>query len=158
MRLIAIVLIAGAVPLAAEFRKVEMRVGGLDCESCAVSVDRVIKRIRGVESASFDPKANLVSVTFRHENRVSLEAIRDAVKSVGYTPGESQVSARGSLVLEDGKWRFKPAGLDRAYNAEVTSELQSKTGADVVIEGSFPAPPARNQAETLHVKSVRKAE
>jgi copper chaperone CopZ len=158
LRLLFFFLIAGVLPLSAELRKLEMRVGGLDCDSCAVSVDRIIKRIRGVDSASFDAKANLVSVTFKPANKVGVDAIRDAVTGVGYTPGETQLSARGSLVSEDGKWRFKPAGLDRTYAAEFPSGLQPKAADDVVVEGSLPAPSGGNQPETLRVKSVRKAE
>src|SRR5713226_136906 len=158
MRLFFFVLLTGVLPLSAELRKLEMRVGGLDCDSCAVSVDRVIKRIRGVDSASFDAKANLVSVTFKPDNKVAIDAIRDAVKSVGYTPGETRMSARGNLVIEDGKWRFKPAGLDRTYTVEFPSDLQPKAGDDVVVEGSLPAPAGGNQPETLRIKSVRKPE
>ncbi len=156
MRALTILLIA--LPLQAQFRKVEMRVGGLDCNSCSESVDRVLKRIRGVESASFDAKANLVTVSFKAENKVALEAIRDAVKSIGYTPGETQLSARGSLAQEDGKWQFKPAGIDRTYAADIPSDLLSKAGADIIVDGSLPAPQGANQPETLRVKGIHKSD
>src|SRR5438045_7442708 len=117
-------ILLASLSLAAELRKLEMTVGGLECDSCALSVDRVIKRIRGVDTATFDAKANLVSVTFKPDNKVQLSAIRDAVKGVGYTPGEVKLTARGSLASENGEWNFQPAGLDVKWKADVASDLR----------------------------------
>ena len=149
-------LIAGlliALPLAAELRKVEMTVGGLDCDSCALSVDRVVKRIRGVDTATFDPKALLVTVTFKPENKVQLAAIRDAVKGVGYTPGETRIVARGSLTLDNGEWRFLPSGVEKSFSADVPEDVRKAAGSDVIVEGVFP-----EKSDVLKVKSAKKPE
>jgi len=140
--------------LSAELRKVEMTVGGLDCDSCALSVDRVVKRIRGVDTATFDAKTNLVTVTFKPENKVRLSAIRDAVKGVGYTPGETRIVARGSLAATNGEWQFELSGVDGALKAEVPEALRKSAGADVIVEGTIP----EKSPDLLQVRSVKKPE
>ena len=70
-------------------------------------MDRVVKRIRGVDTAVYDDKAKLVTITFKPDNVVKLSAIRDAVKGVGYTPGDTKITARGSLTSDSGQWTFQ---------------------------------------------------
>jgi len=142
--------------LSAELRKVEMTVGGLDCDSCALSVDRVVKRIRGVDTAAFDAKTNLVTVTFKPENKVRLSAIRDAVKGVGYTPGETRITARGSLAATgaNGEWQFELSGVDGAFKADVPEALRKSAGSDVIVEGTI----QEKSPDLLQVRSVKKPE
>jgi len=139
-----------ALPLWGELRKVEMTLGGLDCDSCALSVDRVVKRIRGVDTATFDPKTNLLTVTFKPDNKVPLSAIRDAVKGVGYTPGEVRLSARGSLTQDAGQWQFQVSGPDTNWKAEVPEDQRRNAGAGVIVEGTL----AETAPDVLRVKTV----
>ncbi len=143
-----------ALPLSAELRKVEMNVGGLECDTCALSLDRIVKRIRGVDSATFDPKINVVTVTFKLDNKVPLSAIRDAVKGVGYTPGEVRLKARGSLTQEAGQWQFQVSGPDTKWKAEIPEDLHKSAGPDVIVEGTLP----EKTPDLLRVKSVARAE
>ena len=122
-----------AMPLCAELRKVEMKVGGLDCESCASSVDRVVKRIRGVDTVMFDPKANVVAVTFKPDNKVTLASIRDALKGVGYTPAEAHMTASGDVKHDNGEWQFILSGPETIFKATVASEAKPGTA---VVEGT----------------------
>jgi copper chaperone CopZ len=81
----------------AQLRSVEMRVSGLECASCAESIGRRLGRIRGVESASFDPAKNVAKIKLHDENTVTLTAVREALKGLGYTPGDALVTVRGSI-------------------------------------------------------------
>jgi copper chaperone CopZ len=81
----------------AQLQSVDIRVGGLDCASCAGSVESRLKRIRGVESAKFDAERGIASVTLAPDNRVTLDAIRDALKGVGYTPGDAEIVVSGTV-------------------------------------------------------------
>ena len=72
-RLLLLIILAGA-PLAAELIHVELTLGGLECASCAQSVDRVFKRIKGVETASF--KDSVVTLDLKPGNPVTPPAWR----------------------------------------------------------------------------------
>jgi len=90
-------LLATILPAAAQLQSVEIRVSGLDCASCAESIDRKLSRMRGVESASFNTVKSTAILKLKPENTVTLTAIRDALKALGYTPEEASILVRGEL-------------------------------------------------------------
>lgn len=138
-----------AVPLMAEFRQVAIKVSGLECASCAESLPKTLERMRGVESATMDPKAGLVVVKLKPANKLPLEDLRDKLKQAGYTPGEAKVSAVGAIAMEEGKWRFRPAGISHAYLAELPSAVKPAADENVEVEGTI-------LADLLKVSAVRK--
>ncbi len=143
-----IAIFLAALPLAAEFRSVEVGVDGLDCASCAGSVERALRRIRGVESASFRLADSTAVLTLKPGNTIALDQVRDALKGLGYTPTDAKVSARG--VLEDAG--FKVRGPDRVYKLE--GGPAPVRGKEVTIEGTVPAPTDRSAPEVLRVSKV----
>ena len=68
------VLILAIGPLKAELMHVELAVGGLDCISCAQSVDRILKRIKGVDTASFRTQDAVAVLDLKPGNAVTLPA------------------------------------------------------------------------------------
>jgi copper chaperone CopZ len=96
MKFVLLLVAAGAQAFA-QLQAVEIGISGLDCASCADSINRRLGRMRGVDSAAFDTAKNTVSVKLKPENTVTLAAIRDALKSLGYTPGAAKITARGDL-------------------------------------------------------------
>lgn len=92
-----ILLVLAALPLFAQLHNVDIKVSGIDCASCATSVPARLKRIRGVEAAAFDPAKSMVSVRLAADNKVTLAAIRDALKGLGYTPGDATLVIRTSV-------------------------------------------------------------
>ena len=81
----------------AQLQSLDIRVSGLDCASCAGGIEKRLKRVRGVESASLDTATSIVRIVFAPENRVKLDLIRDALKGLGYTPGDAAVVVVGTL-------------------------------------------------------------
>jgi cation transport ATPase len=136
----ALVCLMSLVPAVAQLRTVEIRVSGLDCASCAGSVDRRLGRMRGVESASFDAAKNVATVKLKPENTVTLSAIRDALKSLGYTPEEANITVEGEL--RDGALSMKHQ--ERAFVVEGARE----TGV-VVVEGTVAASSDRLKARIM---------
>jgi cation transport ATPase len=138
--LFALILIAA--PLGAEFLHIEQSLTGLDCISCAESVGKNLKKIRGVESASFRTADSVAVVDLKPGNTVALADVRDRVKGMGYTPKEAKVTARGEARMEAGKWMFHLAGSDTQFMLEV-SESAADTlgqGGAVIIEGGLAEP------------------
>ena len=137
-------------PLAAEFRSVEMPVSGLECASCAASVDRVIRKIKGVESAAFQhPK---LVVQLKPGNTVPLEEISDALKRVGYTPEAATVEARGAVIPDGERWTLRLDGIQRTYRLDLSglSPRPIRPGQKATVEGVI-AP----RSEVLQVRAIR---
>jgi copper chaperone CopZ len=147
--LFALMLIA--VPLPAELLHVELSVGGLDCVSCAQSVDRALKRIKGVETAGFRISDAVAVVDLKPGNTVTMEQVRDAVKGIGYTPLAAKVSARGEARREGGKWLFTVTGSGAEYALDIPPGLAVAAGGTSVVEGSF-----ADAAAPLKISAVRR--
>ena len=67
----------------AQFRTVEMTFQGVGCASCLESLPSRVQRLRGVESATVDAKAGVLTVKLAEQNRVRVEQIRDFVEQDG---------------------------------------------------------------------------
>ncbi|MBI1895432.1 MAG: heavy-metal-associated domain-containing protein [Acidobacteria bacterium] len=106
----ALLLLLFVRPLSAQLQSVDMRVSGLDCASCAGSVEKAVARIRGVETVSFTGER--VIIRLKQDNAVTLGRIRDALKGIGYTPNEARVTVRGTARNDRGRWLLAtPSGL-----------------------------------------------
>ena len=137
-------------PLPAELLHVEQSVGGLDCISCAQSVDRALKRIKGVEAASFRTADAVALVDLKAGNNVTMEQIRDAVKGIGYTPRSARVTVRGEARQEGGKWLFRVDGSGAEYPLDISAG-QAIAPGPMIVEGSFADP-----AAPLKVSAIRR--
>ncbi len=93
--------LAGLVFLAtiarAEFLRIEVAIRDMDCQPCSESLSAAFQRMRGVESAEVDFKASTVRLTLAEKNRVGIDQVWDAIKRVGFTPGDTKVNVRGSV-------------------------------------------------------------
>ena len=134
-------------PLHAEFLHVELTIGGLDCISCAQSVDKVLKKIKGVETASFRTQDSVAVLDLKAGNTTPIEQIRDAVKGIGYTPKAARVTVRGQARAEGGRWTLQVAGAE--YQLDVTG-VRPVDGA-VLVEGTIAEP-----AAPLKVSAMRR--
>ncbi len=146
--------IAAALAIAAraEFRVIEQEFGGLECASCLESMGPALKRLRGVEAVEVDRAAGRVKLTLAPENRVRLEAVRDALKGMGYTPGAARVQVRGAAVQEGGAWVFRVEGGDRTYRLK--GAKRPPAGEVVVVEGTVAAQPDPRAAPELAVAEL----
>ena len=97
---VSVLVVALASCCEAQLQSVDIRVSGLDCASCGESIEKRLKRVRGVESASFDAGASTVRIVLAPENTAKLDAIRDALKGLGYTPGEAAVVLMGTVSID----------------------------------------------------------
>jgi copper chaperone CopZ len=153
-------LIFAAGALRAEFLRIEQSVSGLDCASCAQSVDKALRKIKGVETAVFRAGDAVAVLQLKSGNTVPLEEIRDAVKRVGYTPGTAKVTVRGECRIESGKWLLHVAGSNAEYPLDVfagqgiADQVRRSAGDIAIIEGSI----AADRQAPLKVSSARRGE
>jgi cation transport ATPase len=144
-------LLLAARPLPAELLHVELSVGGLDCISCAQSVDRVLKRIKGVDTASFRTADAVAILDLKPGNSVTMEQIRDAVKGIGYTPKAAKIAARGEARQDGGKWIFRVSESGAGYALEIPAAISIAAGEALVVEGSL-----ADAAAPLKVSAIRR--
>jgi copper chaperone CopZ len=112
--------------------RVEQSYGGIECLSCVDSIARGIKRLRGVGSAEVDTKKNTVRIELAEGNRVKIEAIRDAIKATGFTPGYATIEARGRL----NEKQFIVDGTRQVFEIE---SADAPAGGAATVTGEVPA-------------------
>src|SRR5258708_23258464 len=95
LRILLFLLTAGA--MHAEFLRIQVFIRDMSCPSCTETLNSAIKRMRGVEQVNVDFKEGTVRVDLAARNRVGVEQVWDAIKRVGFTPGETRVTVRGAV-------------------------------------------------------------
>jgi copper chaperone CopZ len=147
-----------AAPLCAEFLHIEQSITGLDCASCAQSVDKTFKKMKAVETATFRMEDSVVILQLKPGNTLPLEDVRDAVKRIGYTPKEAKVTVRGEARREGEKWLFRVTGSGADYPLEVSEgvveQVRRGAGGVTIVEGSI----AADRGAPLKVGSARRGE
>src|SRR5271168_491621 len=128
-----VVMLIAAGLLRGEFLRVEVFMRDMSCESCSESLGSALKRLRGVENATVDFKAGTVAVELAERNRVGVEQVWDAIKRVGFTPGETKVVVRGTV---SGKKLDVPE-IGKAFEIEGTAA----EGEGVRLKGTITPPP-----------------
>jgi cation transport ATPase len=108
--------------------------------SCAESAPRNLKKIKGVESASFRTKDSVAVLELKPGNTVALGDIRDAVKRMGYTPAGAKVTVRGEARKDGGKWILRVSGSDAEYALEISAAHEIRESGITIIEGSLADP------------------
>jgi copper chaperone CopZ len=141
IRVLAILLITFTAR--AEFLRMEVSVRDMDCESCSVNLEGAFKRIRGVEKAEVDYKARTIRIELTEKNRVGIDQIWDATKRVGFTPGDTKVSVRGTL--KGSKLEVPEIGK--------TFEVEGKApeGDSVTVSGTITPPPDPRTPIVIHL-------
>lgn len=120
-----------------------------------------IRRIEGVEAVEVSLNHGLATITFRPENRVTVEQVRRAIRSNGFTPKAAEVRASGRIVEQDGRLVLAASGQTAVYTLVDDREAQptvadirsTAMGRDVTVEGRVPETTGRGESPlTLEVR------
>jgi hypothetical protein len=103
-----------AAPLAAEFHSITIRYTPSGCIDCAKSLESRLRKMRGVEDLTFDPKG-VATLRLAPANRVRLELIRDFIEQGGEKIQRIEVEATGAIEAEGPGFAFVNAGLETRY-------------------------------------------
>jgi len=139
----SLLLLALAAGLRAEFLLIEQGAAALDCASCTQSLDTGLRKMKGVEAVEIDQAASMIRVVLQPGNRVRLEAFRDLLKRIGFTPTAARVRVRGKASQDE----FQVDGLDQKYRLS----KPVPAGEMLVVDGVVPVPPDPRAPPVLEV-------
>ena len=63
-------------------KKIKLTIEGMHCASCAGNVEKAVKKIKGVKSASVSLMTNKAII--EAEDSVNVEEIKKAISNIGY--------------------------------------------------------------------------
>ncbi len=113
-----------------ETGRLKIGVSGLDCPSCAATVERAVQKIDGVLSVKLSFAAGTLEVEYRPE-RTGVEEIRKAVESQGYQL--NLVDAAASQVI------FRIEGMDCSDELRVIEASLRKSGGTTGTTANYVA-------------------
>jgi copper chaperone CopZ len=131
MKLLLLLIAASAAR--AEFLHVEVFMKDMNCASCSDSMGKAFEKIRGVTHVDVSMEHGTVALDLAEGNRVTLEQIWDTVKRIGFTPGDTKVSVRGSV---------QGAMLNvSVIDKSITLDGKAPEGEKVQLKGVVTPPP-----------------
>ncbi len=106
-----LVLLLAPAPARAEYRRIELKILGMDCATCAHGVHVAMKKLDGVETVELSLERAQAEVGLKPDNRLSLDQFRQIVKRNGFEPKESTVTAIGTVRDAGGRMVFEVSGV-----------------------------------------------
>jgi copper chaperone CopZ len=110
-------------PVRAEYRRIQMKVYGLDCELCARGVAASIHRMPGVHSVEVSLKTGILGIELVPGNTFKMSDLRNRIRENGFRPMEATVTAVGKF---NGS-KFEVLGTGESYDAVPDGKASSDT-------------------------------
>jgi copper chaperone CopZ len=95
----------------AEYRRVELKIFGMDCAICAHGVRVAVQKVDGVDAVELSLERAEADIRLRAGNTVSLDRFRQIAKGNGFEPKEAKVTALGAPREAGGKLTFEVSGV-----------------------------------------------
>ncbi|MEM4359446.1 MAG: copper-translocating P-type ATPase [Candidatus Bilamarchaeaceae archaeon] len=112
--------------------KKTFRIGGMHCASCALNIERKLKGLKGVKSATVNFATNTASVDY-DEDIIGLGNLKETVEGLGYTaelPEEASKKGKDKLYLH-------VIGMDSLHCANIVEKVLEKTEGVEHVELNF---------------------
>jgi copper chaperone CopZ len=127
-----LLMLVGLSTARAEFLRIEVLMKDMDCLSCSDSLGRTFEKMRGVKHVEVSTEKGSVALELVDQNRVTLEQVWDAIKRVGFTPGDTKVTVRGERKGDS----FVISVIDKTIDIE-----GRRPQGEVAIKGTITPPP-----------------
>jgi copper chaperone CopZ len=118
-------------PVHAEYRRIQLKVYGLDCELCARGVSASVHRMSGVQSVEVSLKTGILGIDLSPGNTFKMSDLRNRIRENGFRPMGATVTAVGRFngskfeVLGTGEsYEVTAPEAKRADDQELTFEIR----------------------------------
>jgi len=132
MRLI-LMLIVSCMTMRSEFLRIEVFMKDMNCPSCSESLGKAFEKMRGVRHVDISMDKGTVTLELADQNRLTIEQVWDAIKRVGFTPGDTKVTVRGAVQ--------GPSFVISVIGKTIGIEGRATEGANVELKGVIAPPP-----------------
>jgi copper chaperone CopZ len=102
-------------PARAEYRRIQLKVYGLDCELCARGVSASVHRLAGVSSVKLSLRTGILEIELTPGNTLKMSYLRNRIREKVFRPMEATVTAVGRF---NGS-RFEVLGTGESYDVPV---------------------------------------
>jgi len=152
----------------AELRRVDLKIFGMDCATCAHGVRVAVRKLEGVESVEVSLERASVAINLRPGNRITLSQLRQIIKNNGFAAKEATVTIVGLLTERGGKpalsvtgidivWLIAPRAANDAAYADAMQRVKAHETGSVEAVGTVAAPANPDQPEEFTLQSLKAA-
>jgi hypothetical protein len=132
---LAALLLASALPLGAQFVRIEVAFQDTGCASCIESLEGRLSRVRGVERVELDAAQGLVTLHLAAENRVRLTPLLSRITQDGTRILRTGVAARGTIIASEEGYALQLAQPVQTFRLQLGKDLlQGKPRADLIYK------------------------
>ncbi|HSB46464.1 MAG TPA: copper-translocating P-type ATPase, partial [Candidatus Bilamarchaeum sp.] len=113
-------------------KKTTIPIGGMHCASCAMNIERRLKKLEGVKSANVNYATNRATVEYE-ESKVGPGNFKDTIEGLGYNAdiaGESGKKGKGTMQLH-------VSGMSSLHCANIVEKALRKTPGIERVELNF---------------------
>jgi len=154
-----LLLFVTALSLQAEYLRVEMDFGGMECASCSDFIKNKLAKNPGVHSVQIDSKKGTLIVALNAGNTVRFTQIRDFVQQSGYKINETRLVVIGHAIAETGRTKLKVAENDVLFVKDADAHLREMITRKVVVQGKLARVQSDNgMVDVLNVTSAQHAQ
>ncbi len=155
---LALALLAAALPLGAEFLKVEVTFEDTGCASCIASLEGRLGRVRGVKRVEIDAERGVATLHLTPDNRVRLTPLLSRITQDGTKILRTEVEAKGTITMTEQGQVFQPSGPTQTYRLTFEEDIPNPSvapGSIYVVRGVVTGIAPGSQA-TLTAGSITK--
>lgn len=152
LMLLALVLASGQL-FAQKISKAALQVNGLTCSMCSKATETSLKSLGFIETITPDLDKNIFILTFKKDQQVDVDQIRDKVQDAGFSIGEltatinfDQTVIDNAGVAQSGNTVFKFTNAKgKTLNGPVTAKVLDK---DFISSSAFKKNAAQLQLDS----------
>jgi cation transport ATPase len=99
----------------AQIEEVKIGIEGLTCNLCAITLERSLRRVSGVENVRVEVGDEAVAVRLKAGVPFNREQLNAAVKNAGQQARDFELLLRAAVRQQDGRYTLEPAGLRQLF-------------------------------------------
>jgi Cu+-exporting ATPase len=105
-------------------KKLTIPISGMHCASCALNIERRLRKLKGVKEANVNYATNRGTVEYE-ESKVRLDDIKGTIEGLGYTPQmpEEEGGAKSTAGRKPSKASSSPQDMEDKEKAEREKEI-----------------------------------
>lgn len=137
-------LLLSALSCSAEYLRIEVKYGGMECASCTSFIQNKLGKTAGVQSVQIDGKTSAVVITLTPGNAVKLRSVRDTVQQSGFAIKEVKTKLRGipkmdrgvlNLSIPETNETVRLRDRDAKLREYVNRKVEIEANAEIVTSG-----------------------
>lgn len=118
----------------AQFAKATLQATGLTCAMCSNAVNKALQKLPFIESVKSDIKNTAFNISFKLNDKIDVDAIKEAVEDAGFSVGSlkltgnfNNLSVRNDEHIQIGNTQFHFLNIkDQLLNGEQTITVLDK--------------------------------